>query len=106
MHEMKLHAEPFSRMYAGKKNTEIRLNDKKRQAVSVGDTILFVNPLMRGEWTRRTVIKIDHFRYLTTLLASGIASVEDITLAHNIYAQDSRYRYGFVVFTLVAKAGQ
>ncbi len=40
-HRMSLFEEPFALIQSGKKVIEIRLNDEKRQAVKIGDTIVF-----------------------------------------------------------------
>lgn len=40
---MRLHNEPFKLIKDGSKNIELRLNDEKRQLISVGDKITFEN---------------------------------------------------------------
>ena len=40
-HEMRLHPEPFAKIRNGFKVIEARLNDEKRQEISVGDDIQF-----------------------------------------------------------------
>lgn len=42
-HIMKLHPEPFAKIKDGSKTIELRLYDEKRQRISVGDTIRFIN---------------------------------------------------------------
>jgi len=42
-HIMKLYPSPFRLIAEGKKTIELRLYDEKRKAISVGDTITFVN---------------------------------------------------------------
>lgn len=42
-HKMRLHNEPFSKIKNGTKTIEMRLNDEKRQLISVGDIIEFEN---------------------------------------------------------------
>ena len=42
-HIMKLNPSPFNMIREGKKTIELRLYDEKRQRISVGDTITFVN---------------------------------------------------------------
>ena len=42
-HIMKLCPSPFRLIAEGKKTIELRLYDEKRKAISVGDTITFVN---------------------------------------------------------------
>lgn len=43
IHRMHLHKEPFLQIFEGKKTIELRLNDKKRQKIKVGDEIVFVS---------------------------------------------------------------
>lgn len=45
MVEMKLQNEPFNKILKGLKTIEMRLNDEKRQALKIGDIILFTNLL-------------------------------------------------------------
>jgi ASC-1-like (ASCH) protein len=40
-HEMNLYKEPFFRIKSGKKLIEVRLNDPKRQKISIGDKVEF-----------------------------------------------------------------
>ena len=42
-HIMKLHPEPFAKIKDGSKTIELRLYDEKRQRISIGDTIRFIN---------------------------------------------------------------
>lgn len=42
-HVMKLRPNPFSKIKSGQKTIELRLYDEKRQLISVGDRISFVN---------------------------------------------------------------
>ncbi|MBO5939000.1 MAG: ASCH domain-containing protein [Clostridia bacterium] len=42
-HIMKLNPSPFQTIKEGKKTIELRLYDEKRQKISVGDTITFIN---------------------------------------------------------------
>ncbi|MCL2017304.1 MAG: ASCH domain-containing protein [Alphaproteobacteria bacterium] len=43
IHNMHLHAEPFAQFKSGKKKIELRVNDPKRQAVELGDGIIFTS---------------------------------------------------------------
>ena len=43
LHDMRLRAEPFAKIAAGKKTIELRLYDKKRKQIQIGDTIRFTN---------------------------------------------------------------
>lgn len=42
-HNFSLQDEPFTNIMSGNKKVEMRLNDSKRQAVQIGDVIIFVN---------------------------------------------------------------
>lgn len=42
-HYMKLNTKPFQMIKLGKKSVELRLNDEKRQKISVNDEIEFTN---------------------------------------------------------------
>lgn len=42
-HVMKLKPNPFQKIKSGQKTIELRLYDEKRQLISVGDVICFVN---------------------------------------------------------------
>jgi ASC-1-like (ASCH) protein len=41
IHEMRLDPQPFDEIYARMKKVELRLNDEKRQQISIGDVIKF-----------------------------------------------------------------
>ena len=42
-HELKLATEPFEAIVSGKKTIESRLFDEKRQAIQIGDIVVFTN---------------------------------------------------------------
>ena len=44
-HHMSLQNEPFTAIASGQKTIELRLYDKKRQAINLGDTITFQHAL-------------------------------------------------------------
>ena len=43
IHEMKLNAQPFTLIKAGKKTVEMRLHDEKRALIKIGDQIRFIH---------------------------------------------------------------
>lgn len=43
IHEMRLNNDPFNKIKKGTKTVELRLLDKKRKALRVGDKIIFTN---------------------------------------------------------------
>jgi len=42
-HELRLHPDPFESIANGDKTIECRVFDEKRQAISLGDQIMFIN---------------------------------------------------------------
>ncbi len=59
-HEMKLNNEPFECIKNGTKTIELRLNDKKRKLLTVGDYIEFTNKVTNE---KLLVEVIDLFKY-------------------------------------------
>ena len=102
-HEMKLQDEPFSMIKSGHKTIELRLNDEKRRAVSVGDEILFTSAAT-GETLRCAVTALYPFPSFSALYASlpllacgyteenvAAASPEDMA---RYYPREEEARYG------------
>lgn len=61
-HYMNLCPEPFEMIRSGKKTIELRLNDEKRQAISVGDTIVFTNTKNSGKQIFAVVTALHKFK--------------------------------------------
>lgn len=61
-HYMNLCPEPFEMIRSGKKTIELRLNDEKRQAISVGDTIVFTNTKNSGKQIFAVVAALHKFK--------------------------------------------
>lgn len=66
IHSMNLCPEPFKMIKSGEKTIELRLNDEKRQQVSVGDEIIF-NNLNSEEKIKAVVMRIHRFQNFTEL---------------------------------------
>lgn len=66
-HYMNLNPEPFEMIRSGKKTIELRLNDEKRKALSVGDTIVFTNTEDSGMQISATVTALHKFRNFAEL---------------------------------------
>ena len=66
LHTMKLNPDPFVKIASGKKTVELRLNDAKRQKISVGDTIRFTQN-ESGEQLDAEVIALHRFRSFAEL---------------------------------------
>lgn len=60
-HYMKLNPEPFLKIACGYKTIELRLNDEKRQAVRVGDRIVFEITDGSGQTLETEVTALHHF---------------------------------------------
>ncbi len=60
-HFMKLKDEPFNAIKSGTKTIELRLYDKKRQAIQIGDIIEFTN-LTTSEVLRVKVVNLHKFK--------------------------------------------
>ena len=60
MHYMTLNATPFSRVRSKNKTIEFRLNDAKRQAINVGDIIIFTNAVCQ---TQTLTVKVEKLHY-------------------------------------------
>ena len=60
-HIMNLNIEPFNMIYDGRKTIELRLYDKKRQAIKVGDTIVFWRTDSNAYWIEAEVIALHRF---------------------------------------------
>lgn len=68
-HEMKLNPIPFGQMRNGEKTVELRLNDDKRRAIRVGDTITFAG-IGTGETLTATVKALHRFDSFPELFAT------------------------------------
>lgn len=66
-HYMNLNSEPFKMIRTGKKTIELRLNDEKRQAINIGDTIIFTNTEDSGMQISATVKALHKFRNFAEL---------------------------------------
>ena len=65
---MKLHSNPFKKMKAGQKNIEVRLYDKKRKKISLGDTITFILEPELKEKIKTKVIGLLNYPTFTDLV--------------------------------------
>ena len=103
LHEMNLHAEPFSLIKTGAKTIELRLFDEKRSKIKVGDSIVFKNT-ESGETLTKKVIALHKFENFAKLyknlplLKCGYteeniakADPEDMT---EYYSQSEQKKYG------------
>ena len=66
-HYMNLCPEPFEMIRSGEKTIELRLNDEKRKAISVGDTIVFTNTQDNSRQISATITALHKFKNFTEL---------------------------------------
>ena len=67
---MSLFAEPFERIKSGRKTIEVRLYDKKRRKVAIGDTIIFERLPDRNESIAVGVVGLSRFNAFRNLFAA------------------------------------
>lgn len=60
-HYMNLVPSAYAKIEAGTKTIELRLNDEKRQKISVGDEIVFTNTEFEDKKLRTRVLALHHF---------------------------------------------
>ncbi len=104
-HTMNLWPQPFAMIQSGKKTIELRLWDEKRQAIQIGDTLVFTNA-QTGETVSAVVLKLHRFPSFEKLYESlpllqcGYTE-EDVKTAkatdmERYYSADQQARYGVV----------
>lgn len=110
-HEMRLKSEPFSLIEHGSKTVEIRLNDKKRQQIAIGDVITFTHS---DDLARSIVVEVTglkHFKSFKELFNAyppqqlGAKSFEEYELMYQYYSKEEEQGWGvlgieFVIVTL------
>lgn len=69
-HYMNLCPEPFEMIRSGNKTIELRLNDEKRKAIGVGDTIVFTNTQDNSRQISATVTALHKFRNFAELYSN------------------------------------
>lgn len=105
-HVMKLQPSPFEKIRAGKKTIELRLYDEKRQRISVGDLIKFVNTEQPAETILAEVDELFVFDTFETLYQTlpltdcgyGIEELADASPKdmEQYYSKEEQSRYGVV----------
>lgn len=85
-HAMRLDPDPFEKIKLGIKKTEIRLNDKKRKGIRIGDKIVFVK---RPELKEKIKVKVIKRR-----------EMESYPNMDKYYSKEEQDKYGFVMFEI------
>lgn len=105
-HTMRLRPEPFEKIRTGHKTIELRLYDEKRQQISVGDRIRFINTDELSKELHVVVKKLDVFDSFAELYRAlpltecGYREEELLTASPKdmeaYYSKEEQTRYGVV----------
>lgn len=102
-HTLQLAAEPFNAIISGDKTIESRLFDEKRQAIQLGDTVVFTNRETPGQTVSVKVIGLLRYATFHDLFShhapakfggESVAWLDDQINA--FYTVDDQKRYGVV----------
>jgi ASC-1-like (ASCH) protein len=102
LHKMKLNELPFSQIKAGTKTIEVRLLDKKRQRIEIGDIIEFTKLPKGSEMIRTKVIDLLKYKMFPELFDISPAEdfggrdKEDLMSIYKYYSKDDEQKYGVV----------
>lgn len=106
IHNMILNPEPFNMISSGQKAIELRLNDKKRQLINIGDKIVFTNTADSKQEITVIVVNLHRFNsfeelYNTLPLLKCGYTEKDITKANPkdmeiYYSKEQQEEYGVV----------
>jgi ASC-1-like (ASCH) protein len=108
-HEMKFNKESFEEVKNGNKKIEIRLFDKKRQKVNIGDTIEFSKLPKLNEKLIVEVKGIKRYPAYKILVANTPltnfgnkwkSKEQILEKGCTIYSKEEQNKYGFVVFEI------
>lgn len=97
---MKLQPNPFGKIKKGSKTLEVRLNDEKRQLISVGDEIEFSLITDPDEKVVVSVEELYHFPTFKDLFCSfepveyGGGDREEYVAMYKYYSKEDEARYG------------
>lgn len=69
-HNMHLHKEPFEMIESGIKTIEYRVNDEKRQAMNIGDTITFYKRPLEIETIKVTITNLIYYKDLLSMFTA------------------------------------
>ena len=93
LHKMKLQDSPFRKMQKGRKTIELRLNDEKRQRVTVGDQIEFTNLENRTQKLLTRVIALHRFDSFEEMFRTLPAEAMGYNKGQTPRAEDMKRHY-------------
>lgn len=109
VHQMGLYGEYFEAIKKGKKRVEVRLNDEKRKAIKVHDTIEFIKVPEQNETLKVQVIELrryDTFKDTYEDIPFADFDCEDWTMeamlagTYDIYSREQEKMYGTLAITI------
>ena len=104
-HHMKLNPRPFAQIKRGEKTVELRLNDEKRRALRVGDTITFTE-IGTGETLPVTVTALHPFESFADLFAAlGTDLCGGSVDMDAYYSPEAQKKWGVLGIELVVQIG-
>ncbi len=110
IHAMRLHPVPFELIKNGSKTIEIRINDEKRQAIQVGDEIVFTLRSENPETITREVMGLALFPSFKEAFlayppeAYGGKSADEYVLMSQYYSSEEEEERGVVAISLKTSA--
>ncbi len=102
-HELKLATEPFEAIVSGKKTIESRLFDEKRQAIQIGDIVVFTNRENFAETIKVEVIGLLRYSTFSDLFShndpakfGGESADWLLNQIDKFYSLEDQERYGVI----------
>lgn len=108
-HNMGLYETPFNSMKLGRKKVEVRLNDKKRRRIRVGDTIKFTKVPDNNETLTVEVMELREFLTFEEMYESipksdfdavGGSIDEMVERTYRIYTPEKEKEWGTVAIKI------
>ena len=99
IHKMKLVDFAFEAIKNGEKDIEVRLNDKKRKFINIGDIIEFTN-IDNNEKILVKVVNLYHYDTFLELFNNfdnkrlGLKEDDDASIMDKFYSRDEQEKYG------------
>lgn len=105
MFDLRLDEDIFYIVKNGTKRVEVRLNDKKRELMKVGNTLTFYKRPLLDEKINTKITNLCRFKTIEELLnkyqmkeiyVDGFNKEEFVELLNRFYTKEEQEKYGFV----------
>lgn len=109
IHKMGLYEEYFDSIKEGKKIVEVRLNDQKRRAIKVGDTIEFISVSEPSKTLKVSVINLREYNTFEEMYRNipfkdfdceDWSMKEMIDGTYDIYTREQEKQWGTLAITI------